>query len=303
MVFNSNMRKTGVLVVVICAALLITGCSSGRVAESGPIRVVAAENFWGNVAAQIGGSHVQVTSIISGPDTDPHEYESSTRNAAEIARAGLVIQNGLGYDDFIGKLLSASSSSSSDKLLRIDEVMSVSGDNPNPHLWYDTAKLPLVASAIAAALGHLDPAHAATFTANAAAFTASLAPLTALIADIKAHYAGIAIAYTERVPGYLVDAAGLRLGVPASFAQSVEDGNDPSASDTAAFDDALRGHRVKALLYNSQVADSTTDKIKSQAVQSGVPVVGVSETIPASDKDFQSWQLRQARELLTALGG
>jgi zinc/manganese transport system substrate-binding protein len=299
MVFNSSMRAA--MIVVVLSLLALVGCSSS-VSKGGPVRVVAAENFWGNIAAQIGGAHVRVTSIISDPNADPHEYESNTRNAADIARAGLVIENGLGYDDFMTKLVSTSSPKGRE-IVHADQVMSISGDDANPHIWYDTAKLPLMADAIADSLARLDPADGSTFKANAQTFIASLTPITDVISTIKAKYAGEPIAYTERVPGYLVAAAGLELGVPASFAQAVEDGNDPSARDTAAFDSALSEHRVKVLLYNSQVTDPTTDKIEDLAKPSGLPVVGVSETLPASDNDFQDWQLRQARELLSALGG
>jgi zinc/manganese transport system substrate-binding protein len=282
--------------------LASAACGSDTSKSKASVRVVSAENVWGDIAAQIGGSQVEVTSIITDPNTDPHEYEASTRNAGAVARAGLVIQNGLGYDDFMSKLLSTASASG-DKVLRVDKVMGIVGDNPNPHLWYDLPRLAVVAGAIADRLSQLDPAHAGQFRANATAFTASLQPIMQLIDEIASKYRGSAIAYTERVAGYLVEAAGLTVGIPASFAQSVEDGNDPSARDTTDFDDALTAHRVKALLYNDQVTDNTTDKIKALAIKSGVPVVGVSETLPASDKHFQAWQLRQTRELLAALGG
>ena len=302
MVFNIGMRNRVVAGLVAVAAVVLTACSSTAAVHNGVVDVVAGENFWGNIASQIGGAHVKVASIISDPNADPHEYESNTRNAADVARAGLVIQNGLGYDDFLTKLLSVSSPKGR-HVLHVDQVMSISGDNPNPHLWYDTAKLPLVADSIATSLGQLDPADAASFTTNAATFIASLTPITDVITTIKSKYAGQAVAYTERVPGYLVEAAGLTLGVPASFTQAVEDGNDPSAGDTAAFDAALKNHKVAVLLYNDQVTDPTTDKIKSLASSSGVPIVGVSETLPARDHDFQSWQLRQAHDLFSALGG
>jgi zinc/manganese transport system substrate-binding protein len=303
MVFNSDVRTPVMMLAVSLVVLAsVAACSSGVTASSGVIDIVAGENFWGNIAAQIGGSHVKVSSIISDPNADPHEYETDTHNAAEIAHAGLVIQNGVGYDDFLTKLLSVSAPKGR-QVLHVDQVMSVSGENPNPHLWYDTAKLPLVADAIARSLATLDPGDTPTFDANARAFVASLKPITGVIATIKSRYGGDAIAYTERVPGYLVDAAGLTLGVPASFAQAVEDGNDPSVGDTAAFDSALQDHKVAVLLYNSQVTDPTTQKIESLAIKDGVPIVGVSETLPASDKNFQNWQLRQAQELLTALGG
>ncbi|TAM93032.1 MAG: hypothetical protein EPN43_01425 [Jatrophihabitans sp.] len=264
--------------------------------------MVAAENFWGDIVGQIGGDHVRVDSIISDPNTDPHEYESSAKDAVAIAGARLVVVNGLGYDSFMDGLLKASPNPSR-TVLSVQQVLGITGADANPHVWYDTAQLPRVASAIAAALSRLDAANAAAFAANARAFDASLAPITAVIDTIRAKYAGTKIAYTERVPGYLVRAAGLVLGVPAGFAQAVESGTDPSPKDTAAFDDAIRTRAVKVLLYNGQVTDPQTDQIKALAARDGIPLVAVTETLPATDKDFQAWQLRQARELLAALGG
>jgi len=264
--------------------------------------VVAAENFWGNIISQVGGRHVNVTSIINDPNTDPHEYESDTQDAVAISNASFVLENGIGYDDFMNDLLKASPNPGRE-VLSVQKILDVTGDDPNPHIWYDTAKLPQVAAAISDELGKLDPADAATFEANAQLFDTSLQPIDDVINQIKSKYSGTKIAYTERVPGYLVDAADLRLGVPASFTQAVEDGTDPSPKDTAAFDDAIKTKAVKVLLYNGQVTDSQTDQIKSLATSSGVPVVGVTETLPPADKDFQAWQLRQAQEILRALGG
>ena len=290
-------------------ALAVVGCGSsanvGAVnvgAAGAVIGVVAGENFWGDIVSQIGGPHVKVTSIISDPNADPHEFESNAADASALATAGLAVENGLDYDDFMTQLLDASPN---DKrtVLSVATVMAIGGDNPNPHLWYDTAKLPDVARAISAALGKIDPADAAVFAANADEFDASLDPLRNTIATIKGKYAGAEIAYTERVPGYLVEAAGLKLGIPASFAQSIEDGNDPSPADAAAFNAAITGKHIKVLLYNGQVTDQETDDIKALATRSGVPIVGVTETLPPQDADFQAWQLRQAKELLAALGG
>jgi zinc/manganese transport system substrate-binding protein len=281
----------------------VAACSSGGAAISdGLVRVVAAENFWGNIVSQIGGSHVKVTSILSDPNTDPHEYESDARDAAAISDADLVVENGIGYDDFMADLMSASPNSGR-QVLNVAKVLHVTGNDPNPHIWYDTARLPQVAANIADALAAKDPADAATFKANEQTFDVSLKPITAVIAQIKAKYAGTKIAYTERVPGYLIQAAGLVLGVPASFTQAVEDGTDPSPADTANFDTAIKTKTVKVLLYNGQVTDSQTTQIKQLATSSGVPIVGVTETLPPTDKDFQTWQLRQAQELLAALGG
>jgi zinc/manganese transport system substrate-binding protein len=312
MVFNIDMLKWVALVAVALMAgpAVLTACSGAT--GAGPtgagasgstvITVVAGENFWGNIVSQLGGSHVHVTSIIDDPNTDPHEYESSAKDAAAIARADIVVRNGLGYDDFIGKLLSASPNSRRD-VITVATVLGIGGDNANPHIWYDTARLPAISAAIVAQLSRRDPADAGEFAANGRAFGASLAPVLAVIAAIKAKYAGTPIAYTERVPGYLIEATGLKLAIPASFAQAIEDGDDPSPADAAAFSRAVTSKSIKVLLYNSQVTDPTTDKIKAQAAGAGVPVIGVTETLPSSDSNFQAWQLRQDKQLLAALGG
>jgi zinc/manganese transport system substrate-binding protein len=296
-------RSAAVVLTALLTTPLLAGCGGSTPARTpGVVQVVAAENFWGNIASQIGGNHVRVTSIISNPNTDPHLYESDPQDAAEITGAQLVIENGLGYDDFMGKVL-ATVGSGGRHVLSVQQVLHVTGDNPNPHLWYWTSRLPEVANAIAAQLSAIDANDAAAFTAGAQRFAASLKPLLATIATIKAKYAGEKIAYTERVPGYLVEAAGLVLGTPASFSQAIEDGNDPSPQDTQTFDSDISTHQVKVLLYNSQVVDSQTTQIKQLAVAAGIPIVGVSETLPPTYSTFQAWQLHQDQELLRALGG
>ncbi len=264
------------------------------------INVVAGENFWGDITKQLGGAHVKVTSLISDPNADPHIYESDPKDAGAIAGAQLIIENGFGYDDFMAELLSASKNSSR-RVLSVQKILDITGDNPNPHIWYDTAKLPLVAAGIEAQLAETDPADTASFQANVKVFDASLQPLLDTIAQIKSKYAGTPVSYTERVPGYLVQAAGLVLGTPASFSQAIEDGNDPNPVDTAVFDADITRHTVKVLLYNSQVTDAQTTKIKKLATSARVPIVGMSETLPPTDADFQAWQLRQDKALLAAL--
>jgi zinc/manganese transport system substrate-binding protein len=268
---------------------------------AGRVAVVAAENFWGNIAEQIGGAIVQVTSIINSPDTDPHEYESNARDGAAIASADFVIQNGAGYDDFINKLLAASPKSHRE-VLNVGSVVGA-GHDANPHLWYNPDYVLKAAQAIQAQLAEEDPSHVAAYRSNLATFRQGEQQVVDVIDQIKSGYGGQAIAYTERVPGYLVDAAGLRLLTPASFSQAIEDDTDPSPADIAAFDVALKDHTVKALLYNAQVTSPTTQRIKDLAASSGVPLVGVTETMPPGAKDFQTWQTDQAKALLAALGG
>jgi len=276
--------------------------SAPSTAAAAPINLVASTNVWGDIAKQIGGDHVTVTSIMSDPNADPHQYEADAKTGAAVSKAQFVIENGLGYDDFMDKLLAASPNPSR-AVLNAADAMKISGQDANPHIWYEIAKIPDAATAIADQLGKLDSADAATFTANAKTFSDSLAPTNTAIANIKTKYPGAPVGYTERVPGYVVDAAGLKLVTPPSFAQSIEDGNDPSPADNAAMDAALTNKAIKVLLYNGQVTSPATDAVKQLAQKSGVPVVGVTETLPPTDKDFQDWQLRQVNEITTALGG
>jgi zinc/manganese transport system substrate-binding protein len=284
-------------------AALATSCGSGSVpTKPGVVRVVAAENFWGDMVEQIGGKHVAVTSLISDPNTDPHLFESDPRTAGAIASAQLIIENGLGYDGFVEKTVEAVGDHG-------QRFLSVAGSldvervpDANPHLWYWTSQLPKVARAMAEQLSAVDAADASYFAARERRFVRTLDPLIRTIATIKRKYAGTPVGYTERLPGYLLDAAQLQVATPQSFAQALEDGNDPSPGDTATFEADIRDHKIKALIYNAQVIDAATGRLRQLAMSSGVPVVGMTETMPAGTS-FQAWQLRQDRALLKALGG
>jgi zinc/manganese transport system substrate-binding protein len=288
-------------------ALALTGCGSSsgsadKAASPGAVKVVAAENIWGDIAKQIGGEHIAVTSLISDPSADPHTFESGPKVASAIGSADVVIVNGGGYDDFASKLLSANPRSGRAVVTVADVVVMTSG-SANPHLWYSSTYVTAAARAITSELTAKDSADASAYAAGLARFLDSYAPYAGVVAQIKSRYAGTKVAYTERVPGYLIAAAGLEIGAPQGFAQAVEDGNDPSLGDTAEFAKALRDHAIKVLLYNDQVTDSQTDEIKSAATSAGVPIVGVAETIPKGAASFQQWQIDQAKALLAALGG
>jgi zinc/manganese transport system substrate-binding protein len=293
---------------VVSLAVLVsavsTGCGQGSPAAGSPrvVKVVAAENFWGDIVRQLGGGHVAVTSIISDPATDPHQYESDARDAAATADARIVIVNGAGYDDFVSKLLSATSSNGR-VVLSIEQVLHATGNDVNPHLWYDLARVPEVARAMESALVAADPADSASFAANLKTFDASLSPLKRLITEIRARYPRAPVAYTERVPGYLLDAAGLAVATPPGFARAIEDGNEPSPGDTQAMDDLVSGHRIRVLLYNSQATSPVTQHVRDLARQAGIPVVAVTETQPRNEPSYQLWQQHQLEALLTALGG
>jgi zinc/manganese transport system substrate-binding protein len=262
------------------------------------VNVVAAEDVWADVAAQIGGSHARVTSLISGSNTDPHLFSADARAAGRVSQANLAILNGLGYDDGARKLLDAAPTDRR-RVLTIADVLGASG---NPHLWYDAPALPRVARAIAAALAAEDPRDAALFHQGAARFVRSLRPLDAAIAAIRARHRGTPVAYTERVAGDLLAAAGLRVLTPPGFAQALENGSEPSPQDAQRMYDLVGKWRVGALVFNAQATTTATQRLRALAARSGVPVVNVTETLPRGER-FQAWQTRQARALLKALDG
>ncbi|MGD0247648.1 MAG: zinc ABC transporter substrate-binding protein [Candidatus Limnocylindrales bacterium] len=280
--------------------LAATGCGSGGGAPDGRIGVVAGENFYGDLVSRIGGDLVTVTSILSDPTVDPHTYESSPQNAQAVADAVLVVKNGLGYDAFLDKLLDASPRSDR-KVIDVQALLGLP-DGVNPHVWYDPATMPRMARAVADALEELAPNSKPAIEANLKTYLDSFAPLTAKIADLRARYPGTPVAYTEPVPGYLLDALGFVVLTPAGFARSIEAGTDPAPSDVAAQSDLLTGHKVKLLLYNSQATSPVTESVKTLAGQSGVPVVGVSETMPVGTGGFVDWQLAQLDAIESALG-
>jgi zinc/manganese transport system substrate-binding protein len=261
---------------------------------------VAAENFYGNIATQIGGPYVSVTSILSDPNADPHLFEPGTANAAAVASARLVIDNGLGYDAFVDKLLSAAPKSDR-MVVTIADALHVGGAAANPHIWYDVPRLPEIAQAIAAGLVAVDPPHRAYFNGRLASFDASLKSLDAAVADVRARYGGVPVAYTEAVPAYLLDAAGLTVRTPEDFARAIEEGNEPAPQAVAAMEGLLTSDQVRVLLYNSQATSPITDRMRQLAEQQGIAVVPVTETLP-SGTSFQVWQLKQVQALAKALG-
>jgi zinc/manganese transport system substrate-binding protein len=261
--------------------------------------VLGTENFYADLLGQIGGTRVTVSSILNDPSADPHEYEANPQTAKLVADAKLVIVNGLGYDSFMDKLLGASTKPDR-VVLNVQDILK-RADDDNAHVWYDPATMPKVADAATAALSTLDPQNASYFAAQKAKYIAALRQIDDRIAALKAKYGGAPVAFTEPVAEYQADAIGLAVLTPVGFMTAIEQGIDPAPADVAAERDLLTGKRVKALLYNSQVTSPLTKEIYDLAVTSGVPVLGVAETIPPQFKTYQEWMLSQLAELETAL--
>src|SRR4051812_27483676 len=227
-------------VIVLAVTLLVSACGSSTGA-AGKLDVVAAENVYGDIAAQIGGPHVSVTSILTSPSADPHLFEPGTASGLAVASAKVVLQNGLGYDAFMTRLENAAPSKNR-VVVTMADVLGVHAKDANPHLWYDAPKLDRIATAIAATFARADPPHAVAYRRGLHRFERSLAPLRREVAAIRARFGGAPVAYTEPVPGYLVAAAGLRNLAPDSFTRLIEEGTEPSASAVAAMSELVAQH-------------------------------------------------------------
>jgi zinc/manganese transport system substrate-binding protein len=262
-----------------------------------PLIIVAAENFYGDVAAQLGGPHVVVSSILSNPDQDPHLFEADPRTARALSNAGLVIYNGADYDPWMDKLLQASTSSRRTVLVAADLIGKKAGDNP--HLWYALQTMPAVAKAIHHCLDTADPANQADYDRRYQVFLDSLHPLAAQVATLKGRYAGRPVTATEPVFGYMAEAIRLQVHNP-EFQLAVMNDTEPSAKDIAAFESDLTQRRVQVLIYNSQATGALTRRMLALAKTVQIPAVQVTETEP-SHMNYQSWMLSQLHALDAAL--
>jgi zinc/manganese transport system substrate-binding protein len=264
-----------------------------------PIKVVAAESVYGDIASQIGGNKVEVTSILTSPTQDPHEFEASAATARSIADARVVVYNGADYDPWVVKLLTASRSRSRAVIEVAKLVHKRSGDNP--HLWYDTAVVSALATTLASRLTQIDPAHRDDYAGRLDAFEASMAPLRGKITTLRKQYAGTPVTATEPLFDYMAEALGLKMR-NGRFQLAVMNGTEPSAAAIAAFEKGLRTRTVKVLLYNTQTTQALAERMRTIANEAGVPVVAITETEPAGQA-YQAWMLAQLDALQRALGG
>jgi zinc/manganese transport system substrate-binding protein len=261
------------------------------------IPIVAAENFYGDIARQIGGDTVTVTSILSNPDEDPHLFEASPSVGRALTTARIAIASGAGYDPWMEKLLGATKTPGRVTIVVADLIGKKPGDNP--HIWYDPRTMLALARKLAATLETLDPAHADADRQRLAALEASVRPIDARIAALRGRLAGTPVTATEPVFGYMFDAMGMRVR-NMRFQLAVMNDTEPSAADVAAFERDLRTHQVKLLVYNAQASDEIAARMQQIAKASGVPIVGASETEPP-DLTWQQWMTRELAAVDRAL--
>jgi zinc/manganese transport system substrate-binding protein len=285
-------------------ALALAGCGRSGGASAGAhgarLDVVAAENTWGSIAAQLGGDRASVTSLIVNPDTDPHSYEPTAQDARTLAGAQLAIVNGLGYDSWAGKLLQASALDERN-VLNVGATLDLH-DGDNPHQWYSPTSVRRVIAAIVAAYDRLDPRDASYFAQRQRTFQRyGLARYDALRREIRARYAGVPVGYSESIFQPLGDDLRLRLLTPESFARAVAEGGDVTAADKQAVDTQASRRQIAVWVFNSQNVTPDVQRVTALARARGIPVATVTETLSPAGDSFQQWQVAQLETLARAL--
>jgi zinc/manganese transport system substrate-binding protein len=290
--------------IALTGLITLTGCSTTKAksetSPGSPLKVVAAENIWGDLAQHVGGNHVTVHSIINSPDADPHDYEPTTADGTEIAGADLVIVNGVGYDAWATKLVKANNLPA-DRVLNVGETVGVKVGG-NPHRWYAPADVSKVLDTIADDLSRIDAAHATDYQANLAAFRkGDFARYTQAIDSIRQSYAGTPIGASESIVSPMAEALGLDLKTPPSFLSAISEGAEPTIGDKKIIDAQIKGKQIKVYIYNSQNATPDVSAQVSLAKANNIPVVTFTETLTPAGASFVDWQVGQLNALKAAL--
>jgi len=268
-------------------------------ATAAPLRIVAAENFYGGVAQQIAGNTATVTSILTNPNQDPHEFTSNMETAKSVADADIVVYSGISYDPWMDKLL-ASGGKPARIVINVSALIAAK-DGVNPHIWYDPQTMPALVAKLVDILSALHPADAATYQKRQADFIASMKPELDRIAALRATTAGLQVTATEPVFGYMADALGFKM-LNYEFQLNIMNDTDPTADETVAFEKSLTSKTARVLFYNSQVTDPTTDRMQKVAQAAGVPIVGVTETQPLDQPTYVGWMMHELDGVQAALG-
>lgn len=268
-----------------------------RLALAAPINIVAAENFYGELAQEIGGKEVKVQSIISNPDADPHLFTTSPSTSKALAQAQIIIYNGADYDSWIGQML-ATTDKSKVIIINVADLVGVKSGQ-NPHLWYKPETFPKLAQVLAAKMSQLEPQNKVQIQANLKQFLSEHNQVTQAIQQTKAKYAGTQVTATEPVYGYMADAMGLKMQ-GLDFQWKIMNDSEPTPKMIASYQELLTAKKVKVLFYNSQVSDSITKNMQNLAVQNSIPIVGVTETMP-QNMTINTWLLSGIRATNSAL--
>ncbi len=294
------MRKCAVVALAMAALYAGALSSPGGASVAGAIQVVAAENFWGSIAAQLGGQHVHVTSVITNPATDPHDYEPTAVDARAMAGAQLAIVNGIGYDPWAPKLLAASPAHGR-IVMTVGDLVGIKPGG-NPHRWYSPSNVQQVIGAIVLDYKKLDPKDAGYFKQQQQAFESlGLFQYKRLIASIRRRYQGVRVGASESIFAPLAQALGLKLLTPPSFLKAISEGTEPTAADITAIQSQIAHKRIKVWVFNSQNSTPDVQRITDSARKKRIPITTITETLTPASATFQDWQSRQLRALVAAL--
>jgi zinc/manganese transport system substrate-binding protein len=287
------------------ALVVVAGCATSAhktttVPNDGFLHVVAAENFWGSIATQVGGTKTEVQSIITNPDTDPHDYDPSAADARSLGDAAVVIENGIGYDPWVSKLLAADHATGQ-HVVNVGDVVGVA-DGGNPHRWYNPSDVHTVIAAIVAAYDAADPDDATYFASQQRNYeTTGLAQYGSIINQIKTAYAGTPVGASESIFAMMAPALGLNLVTPLTFLRAISEGTDPTSADKQTIDNQIKTHAIKVYVYNSQNATPDVQAQVDEAKAAGIPVTTITETLTPASATFQAWQVAQLAALQEAL--
>jgi zinc/manganese transport system substrate-binding protein len=299
------MRKVVVASALLALLALAGGCaglSTDRATTTGGkgLQVVAAENVWGSIASQLGGSRVHVTSVIASPATDPHDYEPTAADARTMAGAQLAIVNGIGYDPWAGKLIAANPVHGR-VVLTVGDLLGLE-PGANPHRWYSPTDVQKVIDQIARDYTKLDPKNATSFEQQKRRFeTRGLAQYKRLIATIKRKYHGVPVGASESIFAPLAEALGLKVLTPTSFLKATSEGTEPTAADKTTIDRQIASRQIKVWVFNSQNSTPDVQRITDAARKKRIPVTTITETPTPPSVSFQGWQARQLEALAAAL--
>lgn len=305
---NSRYRLHGSLPPILLAllsvplAVFLVACGGGgaTAAAGGKLNVVAAENFWGSIAEQLGGDKVEVTSIITNPAADPHDYEPTSSDAKTLDAAQISIVNGIGYDEWASKLLAASPDSSRTEL-SVGDLLGLE-DGANPHQWYSPTAVHEVIDAVVAAYKEALPGNGAYFDRRQKEFEAEgLARYNQLIAQIKSRYAGTPVGASESIFEPLAPSLGLRLITPKGFMDGISEGTEPTPGEKATVDEQIADRQIQLWVYNSQNATPDVKRLNEVAEAAAIPIATVTETMTPAGASFEEWMVRELKGIEAAL--
>jgi zinc/manganese transport system substrate-binding protein len=294
-------RCAATAVLAVAVTLTLAACSSQgpQAPSTGRLRIVAAENFWGSLARQLGGEKVEVQSIISNPAIDPHSYEPSAKDARLLSNSQMALVNGVGYDEWASHLLGADSGSR--VVLNVGKLLAL-GEGANPHQWYSPAHVHTVIAQITADYTKLRPADSAYFAQQREHLErVGLARYEQLIAQIRSRYAGVPVGYSESIFQPLGEALGLRLMTPASFAKAIAEGTDVTAQDKQTVNRQVETHQIEVWIFNSQNVTPEVQRVNQLVHAAHIPIATVTETLSPASATFQLWQTRELEGLQQAL--